>query len=106
MFHCSFLLLQEIQTSRVQECKFFSYTDKDKVFGGFAVMTCNMEFYIIVDIDKGKDEVRVKKLAALPGTCYISLCSPSHCYYERGSSPIMKNEPSVHVQCIKTIIVV
>eukprot|EP00731_Ephydatia_muelleri_P029010 Em0020g654a len=29
-------------------------------------MTCNMEFYIIVDIDKGKDEVRVKKLAALP----------------------------------------
>ena len=76
MYPC-FLLSQEIQTSRVQECKFFSYTDKDKVFGGFAVMTCNTEFYIIVDIDKGKDEVRIKKLAALPGTCKY-LASRAH----------------------------
>ncbi|KAL5473503.1 hypothetical protein EMCRGX_G027993 [Ephydatia muelleri] len=76
------IIQREIQTSRVQECKFFSYTDKDKVFGGFAVMTCNMEFYIIVDIDKGKDEVRVKKLAALPDAaskpgCWAPLCKES-----------------------------
>lgn len=40
-------------------------------------MTCNTEFYIIVDIDKGKDEVRIKKLAALPGTCKY-LASRAH----------------------------
>ena len=48
----------------MQECKFF-YTDKG--FGGFAVMTTNVEFYIITDIDKGKDEMRVKKVSPLPG---------------------------------------
>lgn len=63
----------------MQECKFF-YTDKG--LGGFAVMTYNTEFYVIVDIDRTKDEVRVKKLTPLPGQYHC--IHVHHCYVIRG----------------------
>ena len=46
------------------ECKFFHTVEGN---AGFAVMTYNFQFFVVGDSDRSRDELRVKKLADLPG---------------------------------------
>lgn len=46
------------------ECKFFHTLEGN---AGFAVMTHNFQFFVVGDSDRSRDELRVKKLADLPG---------------------------------------
>ena len=48
------------------QCKFFHTVEGN---AGFAVMTYNFQFFVVGDSDRSRDELRVKKLADLPGTC-------------------------------------
>ena len=46
------------------ECKFFHTLEGS---AGFAVMTHNYQFFVVGDSDRGRDELRLKKMADLPG---------------------------------------
>lgn len=50
----------------MKQCKFFHTVEGN---AGFAVMTYNFQFFVVGDSDRSRDELRVKKLADLPGTC-------------------------------------
>ena len=56
------------------ECKFFHTLEGSS---GFAVMTNNYQFFVVGDSDRGRDELRVKKLADLPCmlSVYVSIVS-------------------------------
>ena len=43
---------------------------------GFAVMTHCFQFFVVADISRPRDEIRVKKIADLPCKCqgYTDLC--------------------------------
>lgn len=56
-------LLQEVKDHRVCECKFFHTLEGS---AGFAVMSNKYQFFVVGDSNRGKDELRFKKMADLP----------------------------------------